>query len=340
MTITCTSCGTMAAGGSHCTACGALLPPPSDPHADITVVHSPSATSILGATAVGPHSDSSTFASGPPGTPTSSLHAGQGAATPASSSQMRSPFGVPTPVPPPFGSPAGGPGFGAAPSSAKSSSRWWLIGAAVVAVLAVAGGLAIWGISSSRGHDTATGNDLRTESLAADRSSTTSASPAATASASTPDAPMVNGVPATGSATTVAAIGGGVSTTDLAAPTNEQRTFSLDDNKCGSDPAKVGAYRPDGTYEITATVKLWPTPDTGGSPIARLDVDSYGPGGIGCPDGKGVFVQVLCKTQGQSVTGPFGADRWWERVSINGLEGYVSDEWLDSKWDSDGFALC
>ncbi|MBS1849007.1 MAG: hypothetical protein JST73_12095 [Actinobacteria bacterium] len=133
----------------------------------------------------------------------------------------------------------------------------------------------------------------------------------------------------------------GFSTTDLAAPTSEQTTFPLDPTKCGPDPPNNGPYRTDGRYEVTATVKLWSGPSISSTPIARVDVDSYGPGGIGCPDGAGPFVQVICRTQGDTINGPFGSVARWEKVHVTGLpDSYISDEWLDTKWDGDGFPTC
>jgi hypothetical protein len=33
------------------------------------------------------------------------------------------------------------------------------------------------------------------------------------------------------------------------------------------------------------------------------------------------------------VTGTWGTDPWWDRVALNGVQGYVTDEWVDTKAD-------
>jgi hypothetical protein len=218
----------------------------------------------------------------------------------------------------------------------------------VVAVVIAGGGVGAWAVISSGQHGTKAGDDLSTRRVGHGGSRRSSSglvssgelADASTTGSSTSDVPVIGGrkpkatTPATAPSQTL-------STKDLDQPTTEQQTFPHDPGKCGPDPANNGPYRTDGRYEITATVKLWSDASTSSTPLGRIDVDTFGLGGFGCPDGRGPFVQVLCKVEHRDpVVGPFGEDTTWERVSYDDVEGYVSDEWLDSKWDSDAFPLC
>jgi hypothetical protein len=49
---------------------------------------------------------------------------------------------------------------------------------------------------------------------------------------------------------------------------------------------------------------------------------------------QGACVQVICKYSGQTISGPFGPDSTWDWI-VNpqqpGPNGYVSDEYVDTK---------
>jgi hypothetical protein len=47
----------------------------------------------------------------------------------------------------------------------------------------------------------------------------------------------------------------------------------------------------------------------------------------------GSMVGVLCKVVGETITGPYGPDSSWDRVTVNGVSGYVTDEWIDTEQD-------
>jgi hypothetical protein len=47
----------------------------------------------------------------------------------------------------------------------------------------------------------------------------------------------------------------------------------------------------------------------------------------------GSMVGVLCKVVGETITGPYGPDSSWDRVTFNGVSGYVTDEWIDTEQD-------
>jgi serine/threonine protein kinase/uncharacterized protein YraI len=47
----------------------------------------------------------------------------------------------------------------------------------------------------------------------------------------------------------------------------------------------------------------------------------------------GSMVGVQCKRTGQTVTGPWGPDALWDRVTFNRANGFVADEWVDTKQD-------
>jgi hypothetical protein len=45
------------------------------------------------------------------------------------------------------------------------------------------------------------------------------------------------------------------------------------------------------------------------------------------------MVGVQCKMTGETITGPYGADSNWDRVTYNGVTGLVTDQWIDTKSD-------
>jgi len=134
-----------------------------------------------------------------------------------------------------------------------------------------------------------------------------------------------------------------VPSTPVPTPTTARDSFTTefqtnwvnDPGKCGPDPTDQSQpYSPTRTYQVTATIHLWSAPNLSSTELALIPVTSNGPGGIGCTSGSDPEVSVICKTQGDTITGPFSSDPIWERVTWNGMTGYVPDEWVDTKWDS------
>lgn len=122
--------------------------------------------------------------------------------------------------------------------------------------------------------------------------------------------------------------------------TADMHTWAHDRYKCGPDPTPTGLpFSSTQTYEITGTIHLWSAPSTGSTPLATVNAVN-GPGGPGCPSGSGPMATVQCKTTGMPVTGPFSTDTIWERVRWSGLVGFVSDEWINTQWDTTTFPQC
>jgi hypothetical protein len=46
---------------------------------------------------------------------------------------------------------------------------------------------------------------------------------------------------------------------------------------------------------------------------------------------KGAKVGVECKSIGETIVGPWGSDSTWDRVTFNGITGYLTDEWIDTR---------
>lgn len=125
--------------------------------------------------------------------------------------------------------------------------------------------------------------------------------------------------------------------------TELQRDWVYDPYKCGVDFGVNHPYphSPTRTYEATATIGLWSSPTTASSLLVTIPVTSYGPGGIGCPDGAGPYVTVTCKiTNGQTLSGPFGTYGMWLRSTYQGITGYAHDLWVDTEWDVNAIPTC
>jgi hypothetical protein len=121
----------------------------------------------------------------------------------------------------------------------------------------------------------------------------------------------------------------------VAETTSEQKSWPLNPRKCGPSPVNYGMpFSPTQMYQVTGTVRLWSGPTIGSRSLDIIPVTEYGAGGIGCPTPSNPTVQVICKTMGDKISGPFGADAIWEKVRWNNEEGFVSDEWLNTQWDS------
>jgi hypothetical protein len=120
-----------------------------------------------------------------------------------------------------------------------------------------------------------------------------------------------------------------------------QSGWTHDPTKCGPDPTDQSQpYSPTHTYQVTATVHLWSGPSTSSTPLTVIEVTSNGPGGIGCASGQDPTITVACTTKGQPITGPFGTDALWDRTTYGGQDGFVPDEWVDTKWDASTLPTC
>jgi hypothetical protein len=47
----------------------------------------------------------------------------------------------------------------------------------------------------------------------------------------------------------------------------------------------------------------------------------------------GTLVGVECKVRGEIINGPWGADPNWDQITVNGVTGFVTDEWVNTKQD-------
>lgn len=131
-------------------------------------------------------------------------------------------------------------------------------------------------------------------------------------------------------------------TTALPTPTELSGDFSYEPDKCGIDASpKPYAHSSSQTYEVTATIGLWSAASTNSQMLKLIPVLSYGPGGIGCPDGLDPKVTIICQvTNGQSINGPFGNDPIWLKTTYDGATGYVPDQWVDTEWDTGTIRRC
>lgn len=131
-------------------------------------------------------------------------------------------------------------------------------------------------------------------------------------------------------------------TTALPSPTELGPNLPYDPTKCGID-ASPKPYPHDAgrTYEVTATIGLWSDPSTASRQLKLIPVTTFGPGGIGCPDGLGPRVTISCQVpDAQMIGGPFGNDPIWLRTSYDGVTGYVTDQWVDTEWDVGTIPIC
>jgi hypothetical protein len=75
----------------------------------------------------------------------------------------------------------------------------------------------------------------------------------------------------------------------------------------------------DRRYAIIQDVAMYVGPSSATDVVGRIPAGS--------------MVGVQCKRKGQTVTGPWGPDALWDRVTFNGVDGFVADEWVDTKAD-------
>ena len=131
-------------------------------------------------------------------------------------------------------------------------------------------------------------------------------------------------------------------TTALPSPTELSPNLPYEPTKCGIDASpKPYPHDANRTYEITATIGLWSEPSTASRQLKLIPVTTFGPGGIGCPDGLGPRVTISCQVpDAQMIGGPFGNDPIWLRTSYDGATGYVTDQWVDTQWDVGTIPTC
>jgi Trypsin-like peptidase domain len=73
-------------------------------------------------------------------------------------------------------------------------------------------------------------------------------------------------------------------------------------------------------YAITHDVVIYDGPSTTANAVGSISA--------------GTMVGVQCKVSGETINGPFGPDSNWDEVSFdNGVTGFVTDEWVDTKND-------
>lgn len=129
--------------------------------------------------------------------------------------------------------------------------------------------------------------------------------------------------------------------TALDTQTAELQAWPYDPTRCGPQPQDQGQpWSASHTYQVTATIHLWSGPTTSSVPLDTIVVSDNGPGGAGCASGDDPTVTVICTVQGQTITGPFGSDDLWDQVSWKGQTGYLTDEWVDTKWDASSLPSC
>ena len=92
---------------------------------------------------------------------------------------------------------------------------------------------------------------------------------------------------------------------------------------CGVDNTAAG---PDGRfYEVTAAVQLREAPNLSARSITVVPA--------------GALVGVQCKATGDPVSGPYGVDSYWDKVVVDDAQGYLADEYVDTKTDESDDSL-
>ena len=155
-------------------------------------------------------------------------------------------------------------------------------------------------------------------------------------------APTTSTAPSTTVETTTTTLIPITTTTTPPTPTELGNDFVYEPAKCGIDAsAKPYPHSTTQTYEATATVGLWSGTSTSSELLKTIAVKTYGPGGIGCPDGLGPKLTIICQVKnGQMIGGPFGNDPIWLRTTFDGATGYVPDQWVDTQWDTRTLPRC
>jgi hypothetical protein len=120
----------------------------------------------------------------------------------------------------------------------------------------------------------------------------------------------------------------------IPASTVELEQWAHAPDKCGPIPgANNNPYDVNLQYYVTGTIHVWSGPSTSSTPIDIIPVNTYGTGGIGCPSDIQPQVQVVCKSAGTAITGPFSTETWWDQIRWKGATGYVPDEWINTQGD-------
>jgi hypothetical protein len=95
-------------------------------------------------------------------------------------------------------------------------------------------------------------------------------------------------------------------------------------SSAGNPPPTVGAVPQTGAangagtyYGITGDVTIYQSPQTNSAAVGSIAA--------------GTSVQVSCITTGDTVPGPYGPDYHWDEVTYNGVRGFVTDEYVDTK---------
>jgi hypothetical protein len=72
-------------------------------------------------------------------------------------------------------------------------------------------------------------------------------------------------------------------------------------------------------YRVTGTVTIYSGPTAASTPLGKIPKDT--------------MIGVQCKRNGPTVYGPYPPSSNWDRVSFEGITGFVTDEWVDTKTD-------
>jgi hypothetical protein len=143
---------------------------------------------------------------------------------------------------------------------------------------------------------------------------------------------------------TTTTVPGSSVTVDPTRPTELTNAFSRYDPKgCGInvDVMESSPHSLTQTYEVNVSAGLWSAPSTGSSLLKTIQTESYGPAGFGCPNGQGPVVTVTCKvTNGQTLRNGTWTNSTWLRTSYQGKTGYISDWFVDTRWDIYSIPIC
>jgi uncharacterized protein YgiM (DUF1202 family) len=105
-----------------------------------------------------------------------------------------------------------------------------------------------------------------------------------------------------------------------------QQHFGQDSPAPASSSAASPSPGPSGKlYAVTTVTNLRSAPNTASSVVTLVR--------------SGTMVSVQCKATGEAVNGPWGTDSYWDRVTVKGATGYLTDEFVDTKSDETKNAL-
>jgi hypothetical protein len=86
-----------------------------------------------------------------------------------------------------------------------------------------------------------------------------------------------------------------------------------------SSPASSSPGPSGKLYAVTTATNLRSAPNTEASVTMTIPA--------------GTLVGVQCKTTGEAVTGPWGTDPYWDQVVVDGSQGYLTDEYVNTQSD-------